>query len=94
MGFIIYHGKQVIAEISSAFVYRDSLEVEIAVHSDYQGCESAKFLAAKLVISCFEKRIVPLWDAHNITSAKFAIAVGYPLLDPYSAYEISQSYDN
>ncbi|MDT2797244.1 GNAT family N-acetyltransferase [Enterococcus cecorum] len=87
IGFVIYHGKQLIAGISSAFVYHNALEVEIAVHPDYQCRGLAKKLAAKMVISCFEKGIVPLWDAHNIASAKVAIAVGYPFLGTYSAYE-------
>ena len=94
IGFVLYDGKQLIAGISSAFVYHGALEVEIAVHPDYQRRGLAKFLAAKMVISCFEKGMVPLWDAHNIASAKVALAVGYPFLGNYSAYELSQTYDN
>ena len=47
-----------------------------------------------MVISCFEKGMVPLWDAHNMASAKVAMAVGYPFLGNYSAYELSLTYDN
>ncbi|EOT44154.1 GNAT family N-acetyltransferase [Enterococcus columbae] len=94
LGFVIYKDRQLVGGVSSAFVYQQALEVEIAVHPEFQRQGLAKILGAKLIIEGFKKGRLPLWDAHNLASYKVAIALGYRCLESYSAFEISNTWDN
>ncbi|MBF0778122.1 GNAT family N-acetyltransferase [Streptococcus cuniculi] len=86
-GFVIELGDMIGAGISTGLVYQGAIEIEIATAPAYQRQGLARSLAAKMILTSCERRMFPLWDAHNEASKNLAEQLGYRLISAYPSYE-------
>ena len=86
-GFVILCDREIVAGVSSGLVYRSAIEIEIATKNSYQKQGLAKILAAQMLLEARNRRVLPLWDAHNDASRNIAQHLGYKCLGAYPAYE-------
>lgn len=86
-GFVIRKERKIVAGVSTAFVYKQAIEIEIATKPTYQKQGLASVLGAQMTLAALERGVVPLWDAHNEASKKIAERIGYHYSNAYPAYE-------
>ncbi|MGT2949882.1 hypothetical protein BU202_00970 [Streptococcus cuniculi] len=86
-GFVVVSQGRICAGISTGLVYKRAIEIEIATDPAYQRQGLARSLAAKMILASCERRMFPLWDAHNEASKNLAEQLGYRLITAYPAYE-------
>ena len=57
-------------------------------HPEYRNNGFATIAGAQLIRECFNRNIIPHWDAMNETSAHLAEKLGYTLTDTYKVMRI------
>ncbi len=91
-GYVVLKGGMVVAGASSEYCYRfGGIEVEIAtVHKERRkGLASA--VGAKLILSCLDDGLEPVWDAANLISVHLAEKLGYRFDHEYVYYWINEA---
>ena len=91
-GFAVLKDGSVVAGASSEYCYRfGGIEVEIAtVHKERRkGLASA--VGAKLILSCMDDGLEPVWDAANLISVHLAEKLGYRFDHEYVYYWINEA---
>ncbi len=87
LGYVIVHKGQVVSGASSYASYSGGIEIEVDTRKDYRRMGLAAVCVAKLILVCLKRGLYPSWDAHTLTSLKFAEKMGYQLDKPYQAFE-------
>ena len=91
-GFAVLKDGKVVAGASSEYCYRfGGIEVEIeTVHKERRkGLASA--VGAKLILSCLDDGLEPVWDAANLISVHLAEKLGYRFDHEYVYYWINEA---
>lgn len=91
-GFAVLKDGKVVAGASSEYCYRfGGIEVEIdTVHRERRkGLASA--VGAKLILSCLDDGLEPVWDAANLISVHLAEKLGYRFDHEYVYYWINEA---
>ena len=91
-GFAVLKDGKVVAGASSEYCYRfGGIEVEIdTVHKERRkGLASA--VGAKLILSCLDDGLEPVWDAANLISVHLAEKLGYQFDYEYVYYWINEA---
>ena len=91
-GFAVLKDGSVVAGASSEYCYRfGGIEVEIdTVHKERRkGLASA--VGAKLILSCLDDGLEPVWDAANLISVHLAEKLGYRFDHEYVYYWINEA---
>ena len=91
-GFAVLKDGKVVAGASSEYCYRfGGIEVEIdTVHRERRkGLASA--VGAKLILSCMDDGLEPVWDAANLISVHLAEKLGYQFDYEYVYYWINEA---
>ena len=91
-GFVVLKDGKVVAGASSEYCYRfGGIEVEIdTVHKERRkGLASA--VGAKLILSCLDDGLEPVWDAANLISVHLAEKLGYRFDHEYVYYWINEA---
>ena len=91
-GFAVLKDGKVVAGASSEYCYRfGGIEVEIdTVHRERRkGLASA--VGAKLILSCLDDGLEPVWDAANLISVHLAEKLGYQFDCEYVYYWINEA---
>ena len=91
-GFVVLKDGKVVAGASSEYCYRfGGIEVEIdTVHKERRkGLATA--VGAKLILSCLDDGLEPVWDAANLISVHLAERLGYQFDYEYVYYWINEA---
>ncbi len=90
-GFAVLKDGSVVAGASSCYCYSYGIEVEIdTVHKERRkGLASA--VGAKLILSCMDDGLEPVWDAANLISVHLAEKLGYRFDHEYVYYWINEA---
>ena len=90
-GFVVLKDGSVVAGASSEYCYRHGIEVEIdTVRSErHKGLATA--VGAKLILSCMDDGLEPVWDAANLISVHLAEKLGYRFDHEYVYYWINEA---
>lgn len=88
LGFVIYHGKEIVAGASSYSSYKSGIEIEIDTKEEYRRKGLAYVAAAKLILECLDRDLYPSWDAANLWSVGLAQKLGYHFEREYAAYYV------
>ncbi|MGN0438962.1 MAG: GNAT family N-acetyltransferase [Lachnospiraceae bacterium] len=89
LGFLIFEGAtgKVVAGVSTFSSSKDSYEIQIATHPEYEGRGFATGLAARFILECLKLGKRPTWDAANLISVHIAENLGYRFAEEYVAYK-------
>lgn len=90
-GYIITKDKEIISGASTYSYYENGVELELATHENYRKMGFASITASSFILECMRRRLIPHWDARNLTSLKIAEKIGFTLRDKYPAFEFEQS---
>lgn len=82
---VLFQGTPV-AGASSYLIYRDGIEIQVETAPDFRRRGLATAAAASLMRRCFDRGLVPHWDAHNPPSAALAVKLGYTPGARYTAF--------
>ena len=88
---IITKDKEIISGASTYSYYENGVELELATHENYRKMGFASITASSFILECMRRRLIPHWDARNLTSLKIAEKIGFTLRDKYPAFEFEQS---
>ena len=89
LGFVVRINEQIVSGASSFSVFNGGIEVEIDTHPEYRNNGFATIAGAQLIRECFNRNIIPHWDAMNETSAHLAKKLGYTLTKSYEVMRIT-----
>ena len=87
IGFGALWEGRLVSGASSYTVYDGGIEIEIDTREDHRRKGLAAACAARLILACLERGVMPSWDAHHLASAALARKLGYRPQPPYIAYE-------
>ena len=88
MGFVIYHGKELVSGCSAYAAAEGMMEVTVATREDYRRKGLAIVCAARFILDCMDKSIYPNWDAANFKSVELARKLGYIFDKEYHVFQI------
>lgn len=88
LGFVIFHGQELVSGASAYTFYDGGIEVEIDTKKSFQHRGLATVCGAKLILACLERNLYPSWDAQNPISLALAQKLGYQFDYAYDSYEI------
>ncbi len=89
VGFCIQEGEKIVSLVmgfKASIPITQSIEMDIATHTDYRGRGFATLISAKLIEYLLKKGIEPHWDAANPLSVKLAKKIGYTDPESYKCY--------
>lgn len=86
VGVAIMLDNRMVCAATSYTVYDKGIEIEIATHPDYRQRGLATICAAKIILECVNRNLIPHWDAANLMSVQIAQKMGYELLGRYNAF--------
>ncbi len=90
-GFVVMKDGKVVAGASTAYCYPDGIEIEIDT-AEAERCKGlATAVGAKLILSCLEDGLEPVWDAANKISVHVAEKLGYEFDYEYVYYWINEA---
>ena len=89
LGFCTVHNGLVVSAATSMAKSSKAIDIEIQTHKDYRKRGLASAVGAKLVLSCIEKGVKPMWLAANVASEKLAEKIGYTKTGEYISYSVS-----
>lgn len=89
LGFVAFHGDELVSGASSYTVYRDGIEIEIDTREDHRRKGLALACAASLILECLDRELYPSWDAANRESVALAEKLGYNFDREYVTYSIA-----
>lgn len=79
LGYFVVKDNEIIGGVSSYARYKDGVEVQIAVNTEYRGQHLARSLGAQFILECDKRKLYPWWDCANPVSEHIAIKLGYVL---------------
>lgn len=86
-GYIITKNGEIISGTSTYSYYNKGVEIEVATHEDYRKKGFATITASAFILECVRRKLIPHWDARNVTSLEIAKKMGFELRDKYIAFE-------
>ena len=90
-GFVVLKDGSVVAGASSEYCYRCGIEVEIDTVRSERRKGLATAVGAKLILSCMDDGLEPVWDAANLISVHLAEKLGYQFDYEYVYYWINEA---
>ena len=90
-GFAVLKDGKAVAGASSCYCYSYGIEVEIATIETERRKGLAAAVGAKLILSCLEDGLEPVWDASNLSSLRLAEKLGYRFDREYVYYWINEA---
>ena len=90
-GFAVLKDGSVVAGASSEYCYRYGIEVEIDTVRSERRKGLATAVGAKLILSCVEDGLEPVWDAASMISVHLAEKLGYRFDREYVYYWINEA---
>ena len=90
-GFVVLKDGSVVAGASSEYCYRHGIEVEIDTVRSERRKGLATAVGAKLILSCMDDGLEPVWDAANLISVHLAEKLGYQFDYEYVYYWINEA---
>ena len=90
-GFVVLKDGSVVAGASSEYCYRNGIEVEIDTVRSERRKGLATAVGAKLILSCLDDGLEPVWDAANLISVHLAEKLGYQFDCEYVYYWINEA---
>lgn len=90
-GFAVLKDGKVVAGASSYYCYRYGIEVQIITQPSERRMGLATAVGAKLILSCVEDGLEPLWDAVSMISVNLAEKLGYRFDREYTRYWINKA---
>ena len=90
-GFVVLKDGSVVAGASSEYCYRCGIEVEIDTVRSERRKGLATAVGAKLILSCMDDGLEPVWDAANLISVHLAEKLGYQFDCEYVYYWINEA---
>ncbi len=91
-GFVVLKDGSVVAGASSEYCYRfGGIEVEIATVRSERRKGLATAVGAKLILSCMDDGLEPVWDAASMISVHLAEKLGYRFDKEYVYYWINEA---
>ena len=91
VGVAALQNGELIAGASSYTVWKDGIEIEVDTRKDQRGRGIATACAAKLVLECLRRGLIPSWDAANLTSAHIAEKLGFRPADAYPVWHLNEN---
>lgn len=91
IGFCILKDGQVVCAATSMAKSSTSIDIEIMTHKDFRRKGLATIAGAKLVLTCLEQDIEPVWLAANHESELLANKLGYERSGAYGSLYIEPS---
>ncbi|MDI9459469.1 MAG: GNAT family N-acetyltransferase [Bacillota bacterium] len=88
LGFVIFHGGELVSGASSYAFFQGGIEVEIDTREDYRRQGLATICGAALILACLERGLYPNWDAHTKESLALAEKLGYAFDKEYLVFDI------
>lgn len=93
LGYMILHGKDIVAMASSYSRYREGIEIDIVTKEEYRRQGLAYICASKLIVECLDRGLYPSWDAANKASVALSEKLGYHFDREYPTYLIKLKKD-
>ena len=90
-GFAVLKDGSVVAGAASEYCYRYGIEVEICTVRSERRKGLASAVGAKLILSCMDDGLEPVWDAANLISVHLAEKLGYRFDREYVYYWINEA---
>ena len=90
-GYVVLKDGKVVAGASSCYCYHFGIEVEIDTVRSERRKGLATAVGAKLILSCLEDGLEPVWDAANMISVHLAEKLGYRFDCEYVYYWINEA---
>lgn len=90
-GFVVLKDGSVVAGASSEYCYCNGIEVEIDTVRSERRKGLATAVGAKLILSCLDDGLEPVWDAANLISVHLAEKLGYQFDCEYVYYWINEA---
>ena len=90
-GFVVLKDGNVVAGATSAYCYPYGIEVQIITALSERRKGLATAVGAKLILSCVEDGLEPVWDAASMISVHLAEKLGYRFDREYVYYWINEA---
>ena len=88
LGFVALDGDKIAGGVSSYARFPGGFDIEIITHEAYRRQGIARGLGAYFIKTCFNKNLIPYWDAAHMQSRMLAESLGYTLDHAFHVIEI------
>lgn len=93
LGILAVKDGEILSGASSYSAYHGGIEIEVDTREDRRRQGLARACAAKLILLCLERGLMPSWDAANPASAALAEQLGFQRAGEYSVYFVEEADD-
>ena len=87
-GFVVMKDGKIVGGASSYSRYREGIDIEVDVLSEYRHKGLASAVCAALILACLDEGLYPSWDAANMMSVRLAEKLGYTLDHEYVCFGV------
>lgn len=90
LGIVAVKDGEILSGASSYSAYHGGIEIEVDTRADQRRQGLARACAAKLILLCLERDLMPSWDAANPASAALAEQLGFRRAGEYPVYFVEE----
>ncbi|MDO5573983.1 MAG: GNAT family N-acetyltransferase [bacterium] len=88
LGFMVLYGDEPVGGASSYSIFTDGIEIELVTKEEHRRKGVALAAAARLILECLDRNLLPCWDAANLQSKRIAERLGFEFDQEYPTYAV------